>query len=500
MTVTLTVVAYFVALIAIGVAASRRIHGVSDYYVGGKRLGRWLVMFSANTTGESAWLLLGLTGLGAAFGLKALWVVVGEVTGVALAWFWLAPRFKRATDECAALTVPDYLASRFSTGRFVRLGGTVRTVAALTLTVFVTIYVSAQIDATGKTFDKFLGWDYYVGVAVGFGIVTLYTLSGGFVAVVWSDLFQGLLILVGLVTVPVAAWMALSPSAEALPVGMTSLWGPEGASLGTLLSIVALMAIGLGFTGVPQVFVRFIAIRSVDEIRRGRWLAVAFTLITDTGAVLTGVFGRWLLAPSNAEATALLGPGGENVLPLVVQELFPAVIVGFFIAVILAAIMSTIDSLLVVAASALTRDVYQKVLRPSLPDERLTSLSRLVTLALCLVALAVSVTVSVMSPDRTVFWYVIFGWSGLTAVFCPMMILALTWPRYNAMGALASMLTGAMGIPFFKFVLPRLGEAGATLGRAEELFPSFVLALAAGVLATLLTEGAREISEPALRP
>ena len=147
--VTATVMAYFVVLVAIGFAASRRIRGVSDYYVGGKRLGRWLVMFSANTTAESAWLLLGLTGLGAAFGLKALWVVVGEVAGVTLAWFWLAPRFKRATDECDALTVPDYLASRFSTGSQRHLVGAVRLVAALALTVFVTVYVSAQIDATG---------------------------------------------------------------------------------------------------------------------------------------------------------------------------------------------------------------------------------------------------------------------------------------------------------------------------------------------------------------
>jgi len=483
-----TVLAYFAVLLAIGFVASRRIRGVSDYYVGGKRLGRWLVMFSANTTAESAWLLLGLTGLGAAFGFKALWVVVGEVLGVTLAWFWLAPRFKRATDDCDALTVPDYLASRFGAGPQAQRVGTVRLVAALALAVFVTIYVSAQIDATGKTFHKFLDWNHYAGVAVGFGIVAVYTLSGGFVAVVWSDLFQGLLMLAGLVVVPVAAFLALDPQAPMLPAGLLSFWGPEGASLGTFLSILALMAIGLGFLGIPQVFVRFIAVRSVGEIRRGRWLAVAFTLLTDTGAVATGLLGRRLLAPQPGQALDLLGPSGENVLPLAVKELFPEIVVGVFIAVILAAIMSTIDSLLVVAASAIARDVYQKMFRPKIPDEQLTRLSRLVTVGLCALALTLSITVSWLSPDRTVFWYVIFGWSGLTATFCPMMILALTWRRYNAAGALASMLCGMAGVPLFKFVVPHLGSAGATLGRAEELLPSFLLALAAGVAVTLLTD------------
>ncbi|TFG85882.1 MAG: sodium/proline symporter [Gemmatimonadales bacterium] len=445
-------------------------------------------MFSANTTAESAWLLLGLTGLGAAVGAKALWVVVGEVLGVTLAWFWLAPRFKRATDECEALTVPDYLASRFSAGSQAHLVGAVRLVAAAALTLFVTVYVSAQIDATGKTFHKFLDWNHYAGVAVGFGIVALYTLSGGFVAVVWSDLFQGLLMLIGLVSLPVAAFFALDPQSSPLPAGLLSPWGPEGPSLGAFFSILGLMAIGLGFLGIPQVFVRFIAIRSVDEIRRGRWLAVAFTLLTDTGAVATGILGRRLLAPSTAQAAELLGPGGENVFPMAVMELFPEIVVGGFIAVILAAIMSTIDSLLLVATSAISRDVYQKMFRPQLPDERLTRLSRFVTVGLSALALAISITVSFLSPDRTVFWYVIFGWSGLTATFCPMMILALTWRRYNAAGALASMACGMVCVPFFKFVVPHLGGAGAVLARAEELLPSFALALAAGVAVTLLTD------------
>ena len=171
----------------IGSVASTRVHTLSDYYVGGKRLGYWVVAFSARATGESAWLYLGLTGLGALVGIQALWVVVGEVLGVAGGWFLIARPFKRATDTTGAITVPGYLVSRFATGTDeAHCATTLRWVAAGALAGFVTIYVSAQIDATGQAFSSFLGWNYYLGALVGFGIVVVYTLSGGYVAVAWT--------------------------------------------------------------------------------------------------------------------------------------------------------------------------------------------------------------------------------------------------------------------------------------------------------------------------
>jgi hypothetical protein len=171
---------------------------VRDYFAGGKRMGFWAVAFSARATGESAWLLLGLTGMGAAIGLQALWVVIGELLGVAVSWYLMSRRFKRLTDRYDALTVPDYFAARFRDTSHV-----LRIVSAAALVVFVTIYVSAQIDATGTAFETFLGWNYYLGVFVGFGVVLVYIVSGGFVAVVWSDVFQGALMVGGLVALPI---------------------------------------------------------------------------------------------------------------------------------------------------------------------------------------------------------------------------------------------------------------------------------------------------------
>jgi sodium/proline symporter len=486
---------YFAALLAIGAAASRRVRDLSDYYVGGKRLGYWVVAFSARASGESAWLYLGLTGLGALVGARAAWVVVGELAGVAIAWFLMARPFKSQTDRFGSITIPDYLVSRFGGPGAQGPVRALRLFSAMALACFVTIYVSAQIDATGKAFNGFLEWDYHLGALVGFAIVVVYTLSGGFVAVAWSDLFQGLLMLVGLVALPIGAaallWDQPGLGLSTLPAGHLSLWGAGGASLGNALVIVGYLAIGLGFLGSPQVFVRFMAIRDETEIRAGRWVAVAFTLLTDGCAVLSGMLGHALLVGSGGDFAGILGPDGERVLPELVSHLFPAALVGLYVAAVLAAIMSTIDSLLLVASSAITRDVYQQMWRPDLRDEGLTGMSRRVTLALAAVALGVALAVSITSPDRTIFWYAIFGWSGIAATFCPAMVLALFWPRYNGWGALASMVTGAACVPLFKFAVPMVPVLGPVVSQAEELAPSFLLALIAGVLATLLTERIR---------
>ncbi len=493
------IAAYFAILLVIGVVAGRRIGNLDDYYAGGKNLGYWVVAFSSRASGESAWLYLGLTGLGALVGARAYWVVVGEVVGVAITWFLMAGPFKRETDRFDSITIPDYLVSRFGAPGHERAAQALRLIAAAALAVFVTIYVSAQIDATGKAFNTFLEWNYYTGALVGFGIVVAYTLSGGFVAVAWSDLVQGLMMLLGLCVLPVAAIIALSSEPvlvggmAGLADGYTSLWGAGGPSLSNCLIIVSYLAIGLGFMGAPQVFVRFIAIRDQGEIRKGRWVAIAFTILTDGCAVLAGMLGHALLVGGSggAEFSAVLGAGGEQVLPEMVDRLFLAPVVGLYIAAVLAAIMSTIDSLLLVASSAVTRDVYQQMLKPDLRPESLIGLSRAVTFGLALVALGMALGVSLVSPDRTIFWYVIFGWSGIAATFCPVMILALSWQRYNVWGALASMLTGALGVPLFKFAVPLIPGIGPVVSQIEELAPAFLLSLLVGAMATIATSPAR---------
>ena len=200
---------YFLILLSIGFFASKRVSNISDYYVGGKKLGYWIAALSARSTGESGWLLIGVTGMGALMGVSAFWIVIGEVIGVWISWQFMAKKFKRMTDEYDSITIPDFLVSHFRSTTH-----TIRIVAATALSLFVVIYVSAQIDITGKTFESFLGFNYYTGIAIGFGIVVVYIFSGGFLAVAWSDFFQGSLMFVGLLLLPVVAYFSLSGDAS----------------------------------------------------------------------------------------------------------------------------------------------------------------------------------------------------------------------------------------------------------------------------------------------
>ncbi len=481
---TAGVVLYLGVLLVIGVVASRRMKDMRDYYAGGKQLGFWAAAFSARATGESAWLLLGLTGMGALVGFKGLWVVLGEVVGVGLAWMLMCGRFKLLTDRYDAITIPDYLEGRFRDTR-----QRLRRVSALALVIFVTIYVSAQIDATGTAFESFLGIDYFIGSLIGFAVVLVYIVSGGFVAVVWSDVFQGTLMLVGLVALPILGLVyagGVEPVAEslrALDPSLLTLSGAGGWSLATVLQVVGLVVIGVGFLGSPQIFVRFLALKDTREVRPGAILAVCWTILGDTGAVLTGMVGRALLTETGGpSAEAVLGTGAQDVLPMLAEHILPAALVGLVIAIVLSAIMSTIDSLLVLASSAAVRDWYQQVRHPTLPDASLMTISRVVTVGLAVVALALSMTVAVLSPTRTVFWFVVFGWSGIAATFCPTMILSLFWSRMTTKGAMASMVTGFLCVPVFKFLVPEIPVIGATVAELSELPPSFALALLAAVV------------------
>ena len=472
---------YFLILLGIGFFASKRVSNISDYYVGGKKLGYWIAALSARSTGESGWLLIGVTGMGAMMGVSALWIVVGEVIGVWLSWQYMAKKFKRMTDEYGSITIPDFLVSHFKSTTH-----TIRIVAATALSLFVVIYVSAQIDITGKTFESFLGLDYYTGIAIGFGIVVMYIFSGGFLAVAWSDFFQGSLMFVGLLLLPVVAYFSLSGDVSiveglrSIDPWLLDIWGPGGLTLMNFVAVLGLLSIGIGFMGSPQVYVRFIAIKNEAEIEKGKWVALFYTLLTDTSAVAIGILGRYMLTEAGENPEMILGNAAENVLALVLGQVMPTLIIGIYIAAVLSAVMSTVDSLLVVASSAVTRDFYQQILHPGIDEKKLMGLSKKVTLILAILALGVALAVSVLSPTRTVFWFVIFGWSGIAATFCPVIILSIFWKDYTEKGAIATMVTGFLCIPFFKFVVPNISTLEPYINKLDVMLPSVLLAMLSG--------------------
>ena len=374
--------------------------------------------------------------MGALMGVSAFWIVVGEVLGVWVSWSFMAKKFKVMADEYESITITDFLVSHFHSNT-----NFLRAISATALSVFVVIYVSAQIDITGKTFESFLGLNYYTGIAIGFGVVVFYIFSGGFIAVAWSDFFQGALMFLGLLILPPAIFFSFNETDSVIKglneidPGLMNVWGPGGFSLLSLASVLGLLSIGIGFMGSPQVYVRFIAIRDRSEIEKGKWVAVFYTLLTDSSAVMIGILGRYMFTSADYNPELVLGVGGEDVLSLVIGQVMPTLVIGIYVAAVLSAVMSTIYSL----------------------------------------------------PTRTVFWFVIFGWSGIAATFCPVIIMSVFWDGLNEKGAIVSMFTGFVSVPFFKFVVPLNQTIGPFFEKLDVMLPSVLLAMFFGVVASVIS-------------
>jgi len=461
-------VAYGVVLLAIGFWGSRGSGSVAGYYVAGKQLPAWVIAFSSNTTGESAWLLLGLTGMGYLVGVHALWIVLGEVTGVALAWVFVGLRFKEYTDRYDSITVPDYLEVRFKDTRHV-----IRLVSVVIIISMVTAYTAAQLTASGKAFGSFLGTSYEVGVLIGVAFILFYTIVGGFKAVAYNDLLHGVLMFSGLLVLPVVGivavggWGGLMIQLRSLDPYLIEPMGHLGWSPAGIASAVGFMGIGLAFLGAPQLLTRFISAKSRREIVNGSVIAVICIVVFDIGAVFAGMAGRVLF-------DGLADP--ETILPILSTELFPAIFTGIFLVIVLAAILSTVDSLLILASSAVVRDVVQKVYDPHLTERQLASLGRLTTAVIGLGALALA-----LPEVRVVFWFVLFAWSGIASAFAPVVLCSLFWKGTTRAGAIVGMIAGFLTTVLWVLLLKQ------RFYDLYEMIPGFAAGFAATIGVSLIT-------------
>ena len=390
----------------------------------------------------------------------------------------MAKKFKRLSDEYKAITIPDYLQAHFKSST-----NTLRIISAAALVVFVVIYVASQMDVTGIAFHSMLGIDYRVGALIGFFIVLVYIFVGGFVAAVWSDMFQGILMFFGLVLLPIVVWFSMDQGTgitaglNAIDPTLTQIMGRSEDNWMNLCTILGFSMIGLGFLGSPQVYVRFMSIESEKEIDKGKYVALLFTLLTDAAAVTIGILSRIYFTKEGQDPETILGNGGEDVLSMITNEFLPTILVAIFIAIVLSAIMSTIDSLLILASSAITRDFYQKIYRPDLKDEDLTGFSRKVTIGMAFIALIIAILLYNLYPDREIFWIMIFGWSGIAATFCPVIILSIFWNGYTERGAIASMVSGFISVIVIKFVFQNIDGIGKYFAAIDVLAPSFLIAM-----------------------
>ena len=427
--ITIVFLCYLVILVAVAFWSSKESSTLQGYFIAGKKLPPWVVAFSTNATGESGWLLLGLTGMGYAVGAHAFWVVLGEVVGISLAWILMSRRLKRYADETDSITVPDVLAARFNDKNQV-----LRSISVSIILIMVMTYVAAQMVATGKAFDGFTDLNYAWGVVVGATIIISYTLVGGFKAVAWTDLIQGILMLLGLMILPAVAitsaggWDVIVSKLAAQDPGLLSPWGPEGKSTLAMFGVISFVAIGIAFMGVPQLMVRFMSARSEKSLVPAMTMSVIVIFLFDMGAVLTGMAGRALFP-------GLEDP--ETILPLMSNAMLPEWMAGIMMVVVLAAIMSTVDSLLILASSAVVRDYMQKIRKSKLSDKALANRGKLLTLIIGVIGVGFALQQSPM-----IFWFVIFAWNGLGAAFGPPLLCGLWYPKTNLKGAIVGMLGG----------------------------------------------------------
>ena len=430
---------YLGILAGLAVWGRRETHTLSGFYLAGKKLPYWVVAFSTNATGESGWLLLGLSGMGYLVGAQAYWVVVGEIVGIGLSWWLLSRRLKALGDKTDSITVPDVLTAKFEDKWHLLRG-----VSVLIILVMVTTYVTAQMVATGKAFSGFLGIGYETGVILGAAIIIGYTFVGGYKAVSYSDVVQGMLMLLGLIAVPTAAVIASGGVGEvrdALALQDPALLDMfDFGSTPAWIGIASFVAVGLPFIGVPQLLIRYMSARDDGEIRKARILSLIVLFIFTFGAVTAGVAGR-ALYPGLEDS--------ETIFPVISNNLFPPVISGVLLVVVLSAIMSTVDSLLLLASSAAVRDTYQKIMGSTDSDQRLSSYGKVVTIIIGAFALVLGI-----QEPRVIYHFVLASWSGLGSAFGPAVIGILYYRRVTWLGVLAGVLGGFVAsvawLMFFK--------------------------------------------------
>jgi sodium/proline symporter len=412
---------------------------------------------------------LGLTGMGYAVGIHALWIVLGEVLGVTLSWVVVALPFKEYTDRYDAITVPDYLEARFRDTRHV-----FRLISLIIILSMVTVYTAAQLTAIGIAFDAFLATGYGTGVIIGTVIILYYTSVGGFKAVAYSDLLQGILMFLGLLILPIVGfvaaggWAAVMSGLFAENPAFLRPMGELGLSVPGVISAVGFVGIGFAFLGAPQLLTRFMSARNRQEIVKGSLIAVVCIIFFDIGAVFAGIAGRSLF-PGLADP--------ETILPLMSVELFPPIFTGIFLIIVLAASMSTVDSLLILASSAVVRDVIQKIFAPDISELRLSLFGKLTTVAIGAVAFVLAI-----GKVRAIFWFVLFAWSGIASAFAPVVLCSLFWKRTTRAGAIAGMVAGFLTVIVWVVVFKE------RFYDLYEMIPGFAVGFVVTVGVSLFTE------------
>jgi len=464
-------IAYLMILFVKGILTYKYNRTLPDFILASRRIGPWVASFSERASGESAWLLVGLPGLALATGFNAIWPAIGCVAGILFSWTFIAKRLREQTEKYQAITLPYFFESRYDDKTH-----SLKITSTLIIIFFFTIYVAAQFLAAGKVLNITFGISKLEGMLVGAGIIIFYTIMGGFFAVVWTDFFQGSLMVFTLLLLPIIGLYELGgieKMGNALgkidPNLLLVGGGEQGLKM--LFSVLGGLGIGLGYMGQPHLVTRFMAIRNPKEIRVGRFIACSWAILAFWGAVFVGIIGLGLFGN--------IFPDQEMIMPYMTKSLLPAALAGVLICGAIAAMMSTADSQLLVATSAISEDIYHQMMKKDAPQRRLLFLSRIATLIIGMVAFVLALT-----AESLVYWLVLYAWAGLGASFGPALFLTLWWKKVTKQGILAGMIGGTVTVLIWYNV-------SVLKNLLYELIPGFFVSLILIIIVSLLTQKRR---------
>ncbi len=431
---------YLGLMMYIGVHYYKKSNELSDYILGGRKLGPWITSMSAEASDMSGWMLMGLPGFAYASGISAFWIAIGLAGGTYLNWAFVSKKLRNYTEVNESLTMPDYLKNRFHDKSNV-----LSIVSASFILIFFLIYTSSGFVAGGKLFNTIFGMDYTTALLLSAGVVVFYTFLGGFLAVCFTDFIQGTMMFIAILLVPVTAMFALGGAGDTaalieqeFPQGL-SLFGGFGDSFTLLIGLISSLAWGLGYFGQPHILVRFMAISDAKELKKATNIAMTWVIISLTAAVMVGLVGRVYLP------TLLEGVHAETVFLVMSEKLFSPFIAGLIWSAVLAAIMSTASAQLLVTASAVSQDLYKNLFHTDASDKELVWISRVTVLAVAAIAIILA-----LNPDSYILTMVAYAWAGFGAAFGPAILISLYWRRMTRLGCIAGVVVGGLTVLIWK--------------------------------------------------
>lgn len=451
--ITIGFIIYLILILAMGLYTVTITRDMKDFALGGHRLGPWVIAFSERASGESAWLLISLPGAALLSGLLELWTVVGCISGIIFSWFVVATRLRLATEKYNVLTIPELFAKKFNDEN-----GLMRLIASLIITFFFTFYVAAQFSGAGKVLNVTFGMTELQGMMLGAVIIVFYTLMGGFLAVAWTDLIQGIIMIGTLVILPVVGWIELTGTGNgSVSLDFSTVFGGN-TGFSALVGAIGGLSWGLGYMGQPHLVTRFMAIDKVENIKIGRRIAIAWAIPAFFGSLFIGIVGAGLISNGllsfNGEilhsVDQLTDP--EKLMPLMATTLIHPWLAGIFISGAIAAMMSTADSQLLVTTTVLTEDITKRYFSDYIKINLLT-VGRILAVIIGIVAFGMA-----WKSTNLVFEMVSYAWGGLGAAFGPALVLTLWWKKTSRAGVLAGLISGTVFtiIPLFEtLITPR---------------------------------------------